>query len=90
MRPRQASPLIRPFCAATRRRSWQCTERSTGGASYRVGARPLPGLRRTADLVFTRWKIAVFLDGCFWHGWPDHFVAPKTNGGDWGPKVAGT
>lgn len=59
------------------------------GLRYRVAARPLPGLRRTADLVFTRQRIAVFVDGCFWHGCPDHFVAPKTNGGYWGPKVAG-
>jgi DNA mismatch endonuclease, patch repair protein len=43
------------------------------GLRYRVGIRPLSGLRRTADLVFTRAKVAVFLDGCFWHGCPDHY-----------------
>ncbi|MFI1866510.1 hypothetical protein [Streptomyces jumonjinensis] len=38
--------------------------------------RPLPSLRRTADLVFTRVKVAVFLDGCFWHGCPKRHSAP--------------
>ncbi len=42
------------------------------GLRYRVAARPLSNIRRTADLVFPRVKIAVFLDGCFWHGCPDH------------------
>lgn len=42
------------------------------GLRYRVAARPLPDVRRTADLVFPRAKVAVFLDGCFWHGCPDH------------------
>ncbi|MGH6915044.1 MAG: DNA mismatch repair protein Vsr, partial [Geminicoccales bacterium] len=42
------------------------------GLRYRVAARPLPALRRTADLVFTRAKVAVFVDGCFWHGCPQH------------------
>lgn len=42
------------------------------GLRYRVSARPLSNVRRTADLVFPRAKVAVFLDGCFWHGCPDH------------------
>lgn len=42
------------------------------GMRYRVAARPLPDVRRTADLVFPRAKVAVFLDGCFWHGCPEH------------------
>ncbi|WP_424190322.1 very short patch repair endonuclease [Actinokineospora sp. G85] len=42
------------------------------GLRYRVGARPLPNVRRTADLVFTKVRVAVFLDGCFWHGCPEH------------------
>jgi len=58
------------------------------GLRYRVAARPIPGIRRTADLVFPRRRIAVFVDGCFWHGCPVHFVMPKTNEGYWRPKVA--
>jgi DNA mismatch endonuclease (patch repair protein) len=45
-------------------------------------------LRRTADIVFTRRKIAVFVDGCFWHGCPNHYKAPSTNGDYWRSKLA--
>lgn len=58
------------------------------GLRYRVAARPLPDLRRTADLVFRPAKVAVFIDGCYWHGCPEHYVAPKTNPGYWSDKVA--
>jgi DNA mismatch endonuclease (patch repair protein) len=58
------------------------------GLRYRVAARPLPDLRRTADLVFRPAKVAVFIDGCYWHGCPKHYVPPKTNQGYWSEKVA--
>ena len=58
------------------------------GLRYRVGARPVPGLRRTGDLVFTRARVVVFLDGCFWHGCPDHHTVAKTNADYWADKVA--
>ncbi|ATZ26526.1 Very short patch repair protein [Streptomyces lavendulae subsp. lavendulae] len=58
------------------------------GLRYRIAARPLPGLRRTADLVFRPAKVAVFIDGCYWHGCPEHYVSPKTNPGYWSEKVA--
>ncbi|NED81868.1 very short patch repair endonuclease [Streptomyces sp. SID11233] len=58
------------------------------GLRYRVAARPLPDLRRTADLVFRPARVAVFIDGCYWHGCPEHYVAPKTNPGYWSDKVA--
>ncbi|MBP0451934.1 very short patch repair endonuclease [Kitasatospora sp. RG8] len=57
------------------------------GLRYRVAARPLPGLRRTADLVFRPAKVAVFVDGCYWHGCPEHYVSPRTNPGYWSDKV---
>lgn len=47
------------------------------GMRYRVSVRPLRELRRTADLVFAKAKVAVFLDGCFWHGCPDHLSMAK-------------
>lgn len=59
------------------------------GLRYRVAAKPLPDLRRTADIVFRPAKVAVFIDGCYWHGCPEHYVAPKTNPGYWSGKVAG-
>ncbi|MEU6872309.1 very short patch repair endonuclease [Streptomyces sp. NPDC046751] len=58
------------------------------GLRYRVGAKPLPDLRRTADMVFRPTKVAVFIDGCYWHGCPEHYVPPKTNPGYWSDKVA--
>ncbi|WP_269859386.1 very short patch repair endonuclease [Streptomyces sp. RPT161] len=57
------------------------------GLRYRVAAKPLPGMRRTADLVFRRVRVAVFVDGCFWHGCPQHFVPPKTNPDYWRQKI---
>lgn len=58
------------------------------GLRYRVDFAPLPSLRRRADIVFTRARIAVFIDGCFWHGCPIHGTAPKRNADYWGPKLA--
>ncbi|MEU6249810.1 very short patch repair endonuclease [Glycomyces sp. NPDC047010] len=57
------------------------------GLRYRVAAKPLPKMRRTADLVFRPTKVAVFVDGCYWHGCPDHFVPPKTNPEYWRTKI---
>lgn len=42
------------------------------GLRYRVHVPPLPSLRRKADIVFPRARVAVFIDGCFWHGCPEH------------------
>jgi DNA mismatch endonuclease (patch repair protein) len=58
------------------------------GLRYYVNKRPLPSLRRTADLVFPRAKVAVFLDGCFWHGCPEHHTVAKTHSEYWANKVA--
>src|SRR5688572_15588767 len=57
------------------------------GLRYRVACRPLETKRWTADLLFTRARVAVFVDGCFWHGCPVHFTAPRTNAGYWSPKI---
>lgn len=61
---------------------------SARGLRYRVDA-PLPGTRRRADVAFVRVKIAVFVDGCFWHGCPDHGTWPKTNARWWRAKIEG-
>jgi len=58
------------------------------GLRYRVDFAPLARLRTRADLVFTRQKIAVFIDGCFWHMCSEHFIFPKTNRSYWEPKLA--
>jgi DNA mismatch endonuclease (patch repair protein) len=55
------------------------------GLRYRLHGR-LPG---RPDIVFPRSRVAVFLDGCFWHGCPKHAVKPKTNSFFWAKKLAG-
>lgn len=58
------------------------------GLRYRVHA-VLPGLpRRRADVLFPRQRVAVFVDGCFWHGCPDHKTFPKSNAVWWAAKLA--
>src|SRR6266498_3150944 len=60
------------------------------GLRYRVHV-PVPGMpRRTIDVVFTRARVAVFLDGCFWHGCPDHGMIPRSNAEWWRNKLRRT
>jgi DNA mismatch endonuclease (patch repair protein) len=42
------------------------------GLRYRVGIAPIPDVRRRADVVFSKARVAIFVDGCFWHGCPEH------------------
>ncbi|MFJ2754937.1 very short patch repair endonuclease [Nocardioides sp. NPDC087217] len=58
------------------------------GLRYRVDVRPIPDLNRRADLVFTRARVAVMIDGCYWHGCPDHGTRAKTNDEYWSAKIA--
>jgi DNA mismatch endonuclease (patch repair protein) len=45
------------------------------------------GRRVRPDIVFTRPRLAVFVDGCFWHSCPDHGRQPTANAGYWSPKL---
>lgn len=47
----------------------------------------LDGLRFRPDVVFTRSKVAVFVDGCFWHSCPQHGTRPARNSDYWLPKL---
>lgn len=47
-------------------------------------------MRRRADIVFTKARIAVFVDGCFWHSCPQHASSPKANSDWWQDKLART
>lgn len=58
------------------------------GLRYQVSVRPLPGVRRSVDILFPRVKVAVFVDGCFWHGCPEHYREPASNVEFWRHKVA--
>ncbi len=58
------------------------------GLRYRIHW-PVPGRpRRTIDIALPKWKIAVFVDGCFWHGCPTHAVTPKRNSERWTAKIS--
>jgi DNA mismatch endonuclease (patch repair protein) len=57
------------------------------GLRFRVDAAPLIGSRRRADVVFRTERVAVFVDGCFWHGCPQHGSQPKQNAQWWIEKL---
>lgn len=92
-RPSQASsPGVRASMQANRPRDTrpELALRSAVhrlGLRYRVSVRPVTTLRRTADLVFPKAKVAVFLDGCFWHGCEQHHTVAATNAEYWAEKV---
>lgn len=66
---------------AIRREVWR------RGLRYRVDVAPIPGLRRRADLVFSKRRVAVYVDGCFWHQCPIHATFPKANSDWWRAKL---
>jgi DNA mismatch endonuclease (patch repair protein) len=57
------------------------------GFRFRKNLRPVPGLRCSADVVFPGVRIAVFIDGCYWHRCPAHGTEPITNSGYWAAKL---
>lgn len=57
------------------------------GLRYRVDRSVIPGVRRRADIVFVSAKVAVFVDGCFWHACPLHATWPKANAQFWREKI---
>ena len=58
------------------------------GLRYRVDEPPVRTLRRRADVVFGPAKVALFVDGCFWHGCPDHGARPThSNNAYWTDKI---
>lgn len=60
------------------------------GLRFRVDRRPEASIRRKADVVFGPARVAVFVDGCFWHGCPDHMTWPEANGSWWREKIGTT
>jgi DNA mismatch endonuclease (patch repair protein) len=57
------------------------------GLRFRVDRAPLPGLRSRADIVFGPARVAVYVDGCFWHSCPEHGTKPKANAEWWESKL---
>lgn len=60
------------------------------GLRYFVDRRPMRQLRRKADLIFPTERVAVFVDGCFWHSCPVHGSIPKANRRWWQAKFNAT
>jgi DNA mismatch endonuclease, patch repair protein len=92
-RPPPSSPQVSAHLSQVRRRDTTPETRVRSllhqrGLRFRVD-RPIAGLpRRRVDIVFPRARVAVFIDGCFWHGCADHCVAPKANANWWREKIA--
>jgi DNA mismatch endonuclease (patch repair protein) len=57
------------------------------GLRYRLQVRVIKAPRRVADIAFTGPRVAVFVDGCFWHGCPEHATWPKNNAEFWREKI---
>lgn len=85
--------------AAVRKRMSRQRSRDTGieiairkalyaqGLRYRIHRRPVKDIPRVADIVFSSARVAVFVDGCFWHGCPEHGTWPKSNADFWRNKI---
>jgi DNA mismatch endonuclease (patch repair protein) len=58
------------------------------GLRFYKNVRPLANVRCEADILFPRWRVAVFVDGCFWHGCPIHATFPATHPEFWEAKLA--
>ena len=86
-----ARPLTRSEHMSRVRGKNSAAERSLRSALHAEGLRfrlhrRIEGI--AADIVFPGARVAVFVDGCFWHGCPEHATFPKTNQGYWLPKLA--
>jgi DNA mismatch endonuclease (patch repair protein) len=57
------------------------------GMRFRVQIKVPGNNRRTIDIAFTRVRLAVYVDGCFWHGCPEHHVRPRANSEWWRWKI---
>lgn len=64
------------------------SELHSRGLRFRVDRAAIVGLRSRADIVFGPAKVAVYVDGCFWHSCPVHTTVPSTNTAWWVEKLA--
>ena len=90
--PAASSARVRAAMQATRRRDTPAEVAlrralHRRGLRYRVDLQVVRGLRRRADIVFGPAKVAVFVDGCYWHGCPTHGELPMRNRGWWREKL---
>lgn len=98
-----SSPSLFAATSPGRRRNMQANRRRdtrpelalrsilhSSGYRYRVDLRlDIAGKKVRPDIVFTRQRLAIFVDGCFWHSCPEHGHSPVTNESYWSPKLLG-
>ena len=92
LRPIASSPEVSRRMRSTRQRDTEPevalrVEVRKLGLRYRIDRQVLPELRRRADLVFVSARVAVFVDGCFWHRCPVHRTQPVANADWWDSKL---
>ena len=92
-------PRVQPSSPEASRRMAKVRQKGTGaeialrrdlyrrGLRYRVDFEVLKKPRRVADIAFQGLRIAIFIDGCFWHGCPEHATWPKQNAEFWRQKI---
>ena len=94
-RPAASNETIRRRMSTAKRRDTQ-PELAIRSGLHRAGLRfyvdrpalPAEGRRRRVDIVFPTERVAVFVDGCFWHSCPEHGTVPKNNREWWVDKLA--
>jgi len=91
--PSASTPLVRRVMRSVRRQDTDAEVQLRKlifrcGLRYRLNAFPVLTIRCKADVVFRSARVCIFIDGCYWHGCPRHFRAPKTNTGWWTEKIA--
>lgn len=57
------------------------------GINFETDVKPIEDLHRRADVLIREGKIAIFVDGCFWHGCPIHGTQAKANAEFWADKI---
>jgi len=94
-----ASTKVAPPSAEARKRMQSVRQKNTSdetalrrelharGLRYRIHVPVLTKPRRVADVAFSGLRVAVFVDGCFWHGCPRHATWPKQNAEFWRAKI---
>jgi DNA mismatch endonuclease (patch repair protein) len=92
-RPGASSPDVRARMRRQRRRDTKPEVEvrrllHSAGVRFRVDAKLEPDLRVRGDIVWRGRKVVVFVDGCFWHGCPEHATQPKANADWWRDKLA--
>lgn len=92
-------PVLEPPTATVREQMRRARRADTGpeialrralwaaGLRYRTDYAPLPHVRTRADIAFLRARVLVYVDGCFWHGCPQHATWPKNNAQFWLEKI---